>query len=126
MKKELCAFLAIISLIAISIGGYTHLSHMTDKLSEHMDIALLAIKSESYDKAQYELEEALKIWNSEEQYTHTFIRHSEVDSVSDAFYDAITEATAENKAEAQVCIRKLLYHINSIQSMERITLRSVF
>ena len=126
MKKELFALITILSLIIISIAGYIHLSKLTNSISEHTNKAMSAVNQDNFELARTELNTALQLWNDDERYTHVFIRHSEVDTVSDTFYEALENICSNQKEEAQVSILKLMFHINSIQSMERITLRSVF
>ena len=126
MKKEFFASLTILSLLLISIAGYIHLTKLTNSITEHTNKAMGAVSQANFELARTELNAALLLWNDDEQYTHIFIRHSEVDTVSDAFYEALGNVCSNQKEEAQISILKLMYHVNSVQSMERITLRSVF
>ena len=126
MKKELFAGLTILCLLIISIAGYVHLAKLTDGIALHTNKAMSAVAQGNFVTAQTEMNTALKLWNNDEHYTHIFIRHSEVDAVSDAFYEVLEAICANQKSEAQISIQKLMYHINSVQSMEKITFKSVF
>ena len=50
----------------------------------------------------------------------------DIDSTSDAFYDVLSALNEEDADGAVSACEKLQYHIDSIVSMEHVTLRSVF
>lgn len=126
MKKELFAFLVIITLLIGSISSLTHLNDLISQINTHIEYSLLYCSLDDYEAAHTEMEKALQLWNNSENYTHVFIRHSEVDTASDGFYDALSAIYDREKYEAEYQLKKLQYHTDSILRMEQISLRSIF
>lgn len=126
MKKELFAFITIILLIVGSIGNLTHLNQLISKLDTHIEYSLLYCSLDDYEAAHTEMTKAEQAWNEAKNYTHIFIRHSEVDAVSDIFYDTMSSILNREKREAEYQLKKLRYHTDTMLRMEQPSLRSVF
>ena len=78
-----------------------------------------------FSAAEAALDTAIEHWIAANAYTHIFIRHPEIDSTSDAFYE-LKELLAEQNADGfPSAFDKLKYHLNSIDKMEHIRLGSV-
>lgn len=125
MKKELFAAIVIISLLAGAGYNIFHIKTLSKSISNHLDSAIQACVVNDYNAAETELSDALNLWLEADGYTHIFIRHAEIDSATDAFFEAISELNAKSSSSISV-ISKAKYHIDSIYAMERITLKSVF
>ena len=54
------------------------------------------------------------------------IRHAEVDSATDAFYAALEPILTRDADAAESAIECLKAHLQSIDSMEHVSFRSVF
>lgn len=126
MKKELFAILTILLLLIGSVSSLIHLESLVSDLNTHIEYSLLYCSLDDYEAAHTEMGKALQKWNNAEGYTHIFIRHSEVDTTSDVFYDVLSAIHDREKYEAEYQLKKLKYHTESILRMERLTLRSVF
>ena len=126
MKKELFALLTLGLLLVGSWVNVQYLEKLTDSLSENVAQAQSACSAENYSTAQTHLANALKEWLDADEYTHVFIRHSEIDTTSDAFYEALGAILTEEQGESIAALKKLSYHLDSVLSMETVTLRSVF
>ena len=61
-----------------------------------------------------------------EGYTHIFIRHSEIDSTTDAFFELMSDVRSGDAESAAGSYEKLLAHLSSLYTMERVTLGSIF
>ena len=125
MKKEWCAAGIILLLIAGSIWNVVHLQDLAGRITMHILSAETAQAEGQPEKARQELQLALEIWLDADGYTHVFIRHAEIDSTSDAFYEALTALAGGEAEEFRSACDKLRYHIDSIVSMELVTPRSV-
>lgn len=126
MSRELLAFLLILLLIA---GSWWNIAAV-DSLSEDMLSALeeseQAADIGDRDKALDALDRALERWLRSDSYTHIFIRHSEIDSTADAFYE-LREVLLSGELEGSAAAYgKLRYHIISIQEMEHPRIGSIF
>ena len=126
MKKELIAALIILGLLVGSIVNLWYLKGLVDEISFHLAKATQACIAEDSVSADQEVNNALQIWLNADDYTHIFIRHSEIDAASDIFYDILSAINSNEHSSAQATIEQLTYHLNSIYTMELVTIRSVF
>ena len=126
MKKELCAAGLLLALLLSAFGNFFYLSALSDRIGRHLDCSAVALQAEDPDTARMEMRLALKIWLNADGYTHVFLRHSEIDSTSDAFYDVLACLQSPDTDGTAAAMEKLRYHLDSIVSMERPTLRSIF
>ena len=125
MKKELFAAITILSLLAGAVYNIFQIKALSKSVSNHLDVAIQACAVNDFQVAESELSNALNIWLKADGYTHIFIRHSEIDSATDAFFEAISELNTKSPSSISA-ISKIKYHIDSIYTMEKITLKSVF
>ena len=126
MRREFFALLLLAVLITLSLWNI----HTVDKLTE--DILALIDRAESAalkgDKAiaQVQFEKALKSWLGAKSYTHIFIRHAEIDSCTDAFYEAYGTICSGSFEELSPSLEMLRYHLQSISGMEQISIGNIF
>ena len=102
-----------------------YLHGMAESLRSDIEASREYADGKKYDKAAEALDRALSTWLSSEGYTHIFIRHSEIDSTTDAFYE-LKEALINEDPGLGGAYDKLIYHIDSIEGMEQFTLGSIF
>ena len=126
MKKEFFATTIILALIAGSVVNIFHIKALTKDITVQVTTAQTCCRRGDYDSAEQALRDGLDIWLSDEGYTHIFIRHSEIDGTSDAFYEALSAISEQDGEGAVNACEKLQYHIDSIVSMECVTIKSVF
>ena len=126
MKKALLGAAILALLLALSIVNIRFLDGFTGDLISQLNIAEKQSLENDFASSARTLEEAISKWNSYEWYTHIFIRHSEIDSTSDAFYELMSEILDENAQSAQGAFRKLRSRLESIAGMEHITPGSIF
>ena len=126
MKKELFAILTMFLLIAGSIGNLIHLNQTVDEISNHIEYCRLYCSLEDYSAANTEIVKAKQVWESAEKYTHVFIRHSEIDTISDLFYDIQSAIESREKFEAECTLMKLKHHADSLINMEKVSLGTIF
>ena len=65
-------------------------------------------------------------WLGADGYTHIFIRHSEIDSTTDAFFELMSDVRSGDAQSASGAYEKLAAHLDSLYTMERVTLGSIF
>lgn len=126
MKKEYIASGIILAMIAGAVVNVCHIKSLAKDITTQITTAQTCCRRSDYDSAEQALREGLDIWLSDEGYTHIFIRHSEIDGTSDAFYEALAAISEQDGDGAVNACEKLQYHIDSIVSMEFVTLKSVF
>ena len=123
MKREVIAAALFSALILFSFWNVRRIDKLTGEMTRLLESSEAAAESGELDDALGYAEKALAVWLSAEGHTHIFIRHSEIDGTSDAFYEllsAIEEGDALSPAYG-----KLLYHIDSISGMEHVSIGSI-
>lgn len=124
MKKEIFAIITILLLIVASLINIFHLNSLIDSMSAHINEAIFALNVGDMSIAESELNNALKIWLNSNKYTHVFIRHTEIDAITDAYFDALAAIKSKNNS-AITLIEQTKYHLESILSIEKLSLESV-
>lgn len=126
MKKELCAAITLSLLIAAAIGNLIHLENLMEKITNHINYSLLYCSLEDYSAAHTETSKAFQVWKNAENYTHIMIRHSDIDSINDIFFDILSALQNREKFEGEYLLKKLQHRTDSIINMESISLDSIF
>ena len=125
MSREVLASLLLLLLI---VGAWWNI-RAVDSLSGYM-LSSLEESEQAADKGDWTaalkaMDDALERWLKADSYTHIFIRHSEIDSTADAFYELREVLLAEELEGCDAAYGKLRYHIISIQEMEHPRLGSI-
>lgn len=126
MKRELVASALLLLLALGSWWNIRRVDSLTYELESRLEESENAAAQQRFDDAASYAEGALALWLESDGYTHIFIRHSEIDGASDAFYE-LTELIYQRDGDGlPSAYAKLKYHLDSIASMEHISLGSVF
>ena len=126
MKKEILSVCMILVMLLASLLNIRYLKNLTDEMSRLVEESVQATETEDWELAEVCAEQAKNRWNSIDGYTHVVLRHSEIDTVSDALYEFVSGVYDRNQAEAKVCAEKVIYHLDSIYKMEQVRFGSVF
>lgn len=126
MKKAIAAAILLALLFGAAAWNIAHVDALTGSLTALAEEARAFCRAEDYAAAERSLREAIELWFASENYTHIMIRHSEVDSATDAFYAALETILTEDGDAAESAIDCLEAHLQSIDSMEHVSFRSVF
>ncbi len=126
MKKEIIFGLILICIFAATFVNISILEKITQELTELVDESLRSVESGDWENAEKKAEEAEKLWEKADPYTHIFVRHSEIDSTTDALYDFAKALYSREAGEARGAHKALSAHISSIVGMEKVTLGSIF
>jgi len=126
MKKTAFALSLLLGMALLSFWNLHHLEKLTAELSEGVVSVRQLCRKGDLSTAETALDKTLDRWLGSDGYTHIFIRHSEIDAASDIFYDLRGDILAGDAETAEADAEKLLYHLQSIYSMERISLKSIF
>ena len=118
MKREIAAGLVLLLLAIGSWFNLNYLREFTGGLEEQLALSRAYCYAGRFDLA----EEVL----SKDGYTHIFIRHSEIDSTTDAFFELMSDVRSGDAESAAGSYEKLLAHLSSLYTMERVTLGSIF
>lgn len=125
MKKEWIATALLVLLFAAALINIACLDRLIGRIGEDVSRAQELAECGDFSAAEAALDTAIEHWIAANSYTHIFIRHPEIDSTSDAFFE-LKELLAEENADGfPSAFDKLKYHLNSIDEMEHIRLGSV-
>lgn len=125
MKKELIAVFLLALLFAGAVYNIHYMDALSDTLIERVDTARTDVASGDYQSAKKELRGAIDLWMSSDGYTHIFIRHPEIDSTTDAFYELLSDVESRDAEAAVGSFEKVKAHLTSIAGMEHITIGSI-
>ena len=125
-KRESAAAFVLAVMVLLSVWNLKKIDSLTDSI-----LVLLSksqTSAENFDEraAMRSLSEALELWLQSDRYTHIFIRHSEIDSTSDAFYELKESLMGDDPISTRAVYEKLRYHLESIDGMEHPSLGSIF
>ncbi len=125
MRRE---YTAMIILAILMLGAWLNLRHMdslTERIEAKLELSQKAAEQGSMDISEKALLDALDMWLSADGYTHIFIRHSEIDAISDSFYE-LYDALLSGETDALTpAYEKLIYHLESVNDIEHLSLRSL-
>ena len=124
MKKEIIALLLLVLLFAASLFNIWYFDRLCLDIAGEVKASAVALERGEPEAAQEHLNSALHTWLDADSYTHIFIRHPEIDSTADAFYE-LGQALEENSESCRTAYDKLLYHLESIQTMEHLRFGSI-
>ena len=124
MKKEIIALLLLVLLFAASLFNIWYFDRLCLDIAGEVKASAVALERGEPEAAQEHLNIALHTWLDADSYTHIFIRHPEIDSTADAFYE-LGQALEENSESCRAAYDKLLYHLESIRTMEHLRFGSI-
>lgn len=124
MKRELVAVSLILIIFALSLVNIRYVESTTDMLTNDIEAAEKLFINGDADAAISLVKESLDNWLSWEPYTHIMLRHSEVDLVTDAYYELLSKLQSEEEVP-EAAYRRLKEQLRSIFAMERITIGSI-
>lgn len=126
MKREYGAAAVLAVLLLLSCWSIRKVDGLTTELSITLEKSRSAAETLDSKRARELFEESLRLWLDAEQYTHIFIRHSEIDAITDAFYELSAVLDNDDRKERAAAFDKLRYHLDSVNSMEKPSLGSIF
>ena len=124
MKKEIIALSLLVLLFAASLFNIWYFDRLCLDIAGEVNASSDALERGDMEAAQEHLNSALHTWLDADSYTHIFIRHPEIDSTADAFYE-LGQALEENSESCRAAYDKLLYHLESIRTMEHLRFGSI-
>ncbi len=126
MKKEILAVALLILVFAAAILNILYLEHRTQELLSWVDTSTDLAAQGQWQEATEAAKTALDTWEGMAHYTHIFIRHSEIDSTTYAFYQLLTDLYAQDYPAVKGNAQALSAHVENIAAMEHVTLGNVF
>lgn len=124
-KREYIAAVVLLFLIGLSIYNLASIDSLTGDIEIALAKSQSAAEALDFRTARSFLADALERWLAADSYTHIFLRHPEIDSTADTFYELEQVLTQEDVTACAAAYSKLRYHLDSIASMEHLSFGSI-
>lgn len=126
MRKTLSgAALLLILLCAAIFNSHYQKRFLGDMLDEAADAEKL-VYSGNVEAGLETLYSLLNRWDAWEEYSHVFIRHTDVEEVSSSFYELLSDLCENDTGSARGSFLSLRHSIESIIKMEQPRFGSIF
>ncbi len=126
MKKEILSALLLLLIFSGVLVNIRINERIVSSLINEVDMSYENLKNGNEDKAMQQLDTAIEHWLNLDGYTHIFIRHSEINSTTDAFYGFRSDVGSGDADAASGSYGLLKETLLSLMTMEQISLGSVF
>lgn len=126
MKKELIALLLLIALFSGSLVNISVNERLIGELSDGLELSYSEYLGGNTEEASAQLKTLCDKWLSLDSYTHIFIRHSEINSTTDAFFELLSAMHDEESDCVCGAYSKLKAQLDSLTGMEKLSLGSIF
>lgn len=126
MKKELVALLLLLLILAGNIWNQRRLDRLTARLDRLTEKAFASARDGRWQEAEEAAGQAAQEWTEAGNYTHIFIRHTDIDALTAAFCDYRGAIAGRETGEIYAVYLRLSTGIRSLQSMEKLSAGSIF
>ncbi|NLH01148.1 MAG: DUF4363 family protein [Clostridiales bacterium] len=125
MKREYIAAALITAIFVISVFNTHYVENKTRALTEDIESAEQLYNSGDGSGAASIVEDSMQKWLGWDSYAHIMLRHSEVDLVTDAYFELLSDLQS-GETVPKAAFGKLKEQLHSISIMEKITIGSIF
>ena len=125
MKKEIIAAALLLLVLFGSVYNITVIDRVLYGLEDEVTQAYTSAVAGDYATAKTQMRSAAAHWQALDGYTHIFIRHTEIDSATDAFFTLLSDIAAEDAGNAEGSYGLLIAHLESLRTIEHPTFGSI-
>lgn len=126
MKKEVVAAIILALLFAGVMINIRVASNIILSLKADVKVAYESAEKGDFDSAKPQLDAAVNNWMSLDGYTHIFIRHSEINSTTEAYFQLKGDVYAEDMEAIEGSYGLLMATLDSLMTMEQLSIGSIF
>ena len=126
MKKEIAAAAVLVILLAVVLLNTRCISSITEEVSEMVNKAQVLYHTGMKKAASDEITQASGLWKSHERYIRVTVRHSEIDGISEAFWELSGALEGGEEASVNSCAGALRSKLEEIGKMEKLSIGSIF
>lgn len=126
MKKEIAAAVILALLFIGVLVNINVASNIILSLEDDVAAAYESAQNGDFDRAKPLLDAAVEHWMSLDGYTHIFIRHSEINSTTEAFFQLKSDIYAEDMGAVEGSYGLLISTLDSLMTMEQLSFGSIF
>ena len=124
MKREFFAVGLLIALLTLSLYNIRYIENKSQTLSSYIEKAETHYLSGDRQGAAEDIEASLDLWLGWDSYSHVMLRHSEVDVITESYYELLKELEGDDTV-TKASFGKLKEELSSITTKERINVRSI-
>lgn len=126
MKKELFAAGLLALILAFSILNTAVIDSICEGVTDLIDRSTAAAREGNWEESELLLNDALSLWKKNETYTTIVLRHTDIDTVSDDFYEFTEHVYSQDAPSARAAASLIREHLESVKKMERMCWGSIF
>lgn len=126
MKKELFAVVLLALILGLSVLNTCAIKGLCGDLSDLVERSSNAADAGDWDSSARLLDSAMSLWREREGYTHCVLRHSDIETLTEAFYELSEHISTKDAPAAYSASELVKEHLDSIVKMETINLGSIF
>ena len=126
MNREIAAYTLLLLLFLGSLFNIHMMDEKIGSLRDEVKSSYESAQSGDFEKAEATLRSASERWLGMDEYTHIFIRHTEIDSATDAFFDMLSDISSKDAESAAGSYKKLDAHLKSLITIEHLSFGSIF
>lgn len=125
MKREFVALAVILAILTASILNAHYVERKTSELSHDLHIAQELYDSGAREEASSKVADSLKGWLKWKSYAHIMLRHSEVDNVTEAYFDLLSDMEDKEADVPAAAFGKLEQLLKNVSDMEQISIGAI-
>lgn len=126
MKRELFAASLLVLLCLLAAWNIHRVDQLTESIMQNLERAEYAASLGDEKTAIKNFQTGLSIWKTASSYTNVFLRHPDVDTASDVFYELEGLLEQGDTVSLPAAFEKLRYHLRSLAYMEHLSAGTVF
>lgn len=125
MKREWIALGVILAILAFSIFNAKYVAHKTADFRSDLQTAQEDYIGGDRKEAASHITNSIADWLSWHKYANIMLRHSEVDEVTDSYYDLLAALEDSGQEVPAAAFDKVTQKLRNISNMEQMTLGSI-
>lgn len=126
MKKELFAAALLAVILALSLWNTDRICKLCGDLTDMVEASGRAASDGDWEESMGLIENALQLLQSNEGYTHTVLRHTDIETLSDDFFELMEHISTRDPGAVRSAVRLVTEHLREIAEMESLKLGSIF
>ena len=125
MKRELCAGLLLLLLVAAAVYSLNRMDRLIGLVEAPLSLSEAAAARGDYDEALSQFERALNLWEGSRRFTDVLLPHAELDEAREIFYELMTLLLQQDAQALPACYRNLSAQLEHISYMEHLSVGTV-
>ena len=125
MKKEGFALLLLFVIVSGSVMNLHYLRSLSGELTQCVAFVSAEAARGNWEEAETQASAALEHWSGSDKYTHIFIRHREIDAITEDFCGLLGAIRSRDPGELYAARLSLMLRLENLYEMERFKTGSI-